>query len=411
MSSIKYASKEQSLNRMKQWALVALFGAAILFLSGHIFKVTWLKAIGEAALVGGLADWFAVVALFRHPLGLPIPHTALIPKNKNNIGKNLGMFVSEEFLTKEKLEHEIDKHDIVNKVAKWLSDTKNFRKISNLIIDDVIPGILKVVNDEDVKRFIHTQFDAKIKSINFGELLGKGLDVLTKDGRHQELFTDILEKIHKEFYSYHGYIHNEVSEETPWYTFGLADKKIANGIIDGIDNFMHNAKQPNSDVRKKIDTYIMEFIEKAKTSVEMQKTINNLIEKLANNKNFQEYIDGIWSEIKQCVISDLSMGDESKIQNSLVSMLQKLGEGLAEDTTLKNKINDFIKATVLTKLLDNRQAIGNFIASTVEKWDSKEVSEKLELEIGKDLQFIRLNGTLVGGVIGLLLFLLLQAVG
>ena len=174
---------------------------------------------------------------------------------------------------------------------------------------------------------------------------------------------------------------------------------------------MHNAKQPNSDVRKKIDTYIMEFIEKAKTSVEMQKTINNLIEKLANNKNFQEYIDGIWSEIKQCVISDLSMGDESKIQNSLVSMLQKLGEGLAEDTTLKNKINDFIKATVLTKLLDNRQAIGNFIASTVEKWDSKEVSEKLELEIGKDLQFIRLNGTLVGGVIGLLLFLLLQAVG
>jgi uncharacterized membrane-anchored protein YjiN (DUF445 family) len=370
----------------------------------HMLEIAWLKAFSEAAVIGGLADWFAVVALFRHPMGLPIPHTALISKNKNKIGKNLGLFVSEEFLTREKLEPKIDEVNIAEKASRWLSEKENAQKISNLIVEDVIPGILNVVNDDDVKRFIHDQFKGKMESIDFGELVGIGLGTLTKDGRHQALFTTILEKLHEELHSYNSHIRSSVSDETPWWSFGLADEKIANGITSGLDSFLKNAKHPSSDVRKKVDAYVYEYIEKLKTSPEMQENINNFISKLANNKDIQDYINGIWDEIKAWITKDLSRKEESKIKNGLTSMFQNLGHGLSQDKNLKDKINNFIKNNLLSKLIENRMLIGNFIASTVESWDSNEVSQKLELEIGKDLQFIRLNGTLVGGLIGIVLY-------
>jgi uncharacterized membrane-anchored protein YjiN (DUF445 family) len=341
-------------------------------------------------------------------MGIPIPHTALIPKNKNKIGKNLGIFVSEEFLTREKLEPKIDEFNIAEKASKWLSEKQNAQKISNLIVEDVIPGILNVVNDDDVKRFIQSQFKVKIESINFGEWVGIGLGTLTKDGRHQVLFTSIIEKIHEELHNYKSHIRSSVSDETPWWSFGLADEKIANGIISGLDSFLKNAKHPSSDVRKKVDTYVYEYIEKLKTSPEMQDNINAFISKLTNNKDVQDYINSIWDEIKVWILKDLSRKEESKIKNGLTNMFQNLGHGLSQDKNLKDRINNFIKNNLLSKLIENRMLIGNFIASTVESWDTNEVSQKLELEIGKDLQFIRLNGTLVGGFIGVILFLSLE---
>lgn len=396
--------KHSELSKMKLIALSLLLFMVLLFIVSHILETAWLKAFSEAAVIGGLADWFAVVALFRHPMGLPIPHTALIPKNKNKIGKNLGVFVSEEFLTREKLEPKVEEFNVAEKTSKWLSEKQNAEKVSNLIVEDVIPGILNVVNDDDVKRFIQLQFKGKLESINFGEWLGTGLDTLTKDGRHQQLFTAILEKLHEELDSYKSHIHSSVSDETPWWSFGLADEKIANGIISGLDSFLRDAKQPSSNVRKKVDKYIYDFIQQLKASPEMQENINNFISKLANNKDIQDYINGIWDEIKAWILKDLSRKEESKIKNGLTSMFQNLGHGLSQDKNLKDKINNFIKNNLLSKLIEKRTVIGDFIASSVEGWDTNEVAQKLELEIGKDLQFIRLNGTLVGGMIGIVLY-------
>lgn len=200
-------SKNQELKRMKRIASAVLALAFVGYVIGMYFHIGVLKAFSEAAMVGGLADWFAVVALFRRPMGLPIPHTALIPNNKDSIGENLGQFVAGEFLTRERLEPKINEFDFAEKGSHWLAERSNALKISDLIVKDVIPGILNVVNDDDVKHFIHAQFKNKLESINFGELLGSGLDTLTKDGRHQELFTTILEKLHAEFHGYADYIH------------------------------------------------------------------------------------------------------------------------------------------------------------------------------------------------------------
>ena len=405
MDEMNLLDKNKELQRMKLITLAILALAFVGYLVGMYFHIGALKAFSEAAIVGGLADWFAVVALFRRPMGLPIPHTALIPNNKDRIGENLGQFVAGEFLTHERLEPKINEFDFAEKGSHWLAEKSNALKISDLIVKDVIPGILNVVNDEDVKRFIHEQFKNKLESINFGELLGGGLDVLTKDGRHQELFTTILEKLHEEFHSYTRDIHTKVSQKTPFLTFGLADKKIANGIINGIDEFLRDAKHPDSDIRKKVDHYIVDMVENLKASPDMQNHINDFIYKISHNQEINEYINGIWNEIKIWILNDLSQKEESKIKNSLVNMFQDLGRKLNQDEALKNKINGFLKSIILEKLIEYKGVISHFIASTVKSWDSKEVAEKLELEIGKDLQYIRLNGTLVGGFIGILLFL------
>lgn len=396
--------KIKELHQMKILALVILAFAFIGYLAGTYFHIGALKAFCEAAMIGGLADWFAVVALFRHPMGIPIPHTALIPNNKDKIGENLGQFVAEEFLTRERLEPKINEFDFAEKGSSWLSERSNANSISILIVNDVIPGILNVINDEDVKQFIHKQFHHKLQSINFGEWLGAGLDTLTKDGRHQELFTTILEKLHAEFHNYADHIHTRVSEETPWWTLGLADKKLANGIINGIDEFLREAKRPSSDVRKKVDYYIIEMVEKLKSSPEMQENINDFIYKLSHNHEINSYINSIWTEIKVWISNDLSRNEESRIRNAITNMFQSLGMGLNQDIELKNKINKTVKSIIVNKLVEYKGGISHFIASTVKSWDTNEVSNKLELEIGKDLQYIRLNGTLVGGLIGILLF-------
>lgn len=400
--------KNNELRRMKTFALAMLVLALVGFVTGAYFHIGTLKAFSEAAMVGGLADWFAVVALFRRPMGLPIPHTALIPNNKDSIGENLGQFVAGEFLTRERLEPKINEFDFAEKASHWLAEKSNAHKVSNLIVKDIIPGILNVVNDDDVKRFIHEQFKNKLQSINFGEWLGVGLDTLTKDGRHQELFTTILEKLHAEFHYYADHIHTRVSEKTPWWTFSIADKSIANGIIDGIDAFLSDAKLPSSDVRKKVDNYIVEMVEKLKLSPEMQNNINNFIYKLSHNHEVNEYINSIWNEIKIWIFNDLSRKEESKIKNSLTNMFQNLGNGLNQDEQLKNKINNVIKTTAIDKLIEYKGAISHFMASTVKSWDSKEVAEKLELEIGKDLQYIRINGAIVGGSVGLLIYFIFE---
>ena len=402
--------KTRALTKMKLIAFMVLLSMAILFIYAFLYNIGWLKAFSEAALIGGLADWFAVVALFRHPLGLPIPHTALIPNNKDRIGENLGKFVSEEFLTREKLEEKLDEYNFAEKGSSWLSQRENAKKISKLMIENVIPGMLNVINDDDVKKFIQTQFKEKLESINFGEWLGIGLDSLTKEGRHQQLFTTILEKLHREIHVYEEKIRSKVGDSTPWYTFGFIDDKLAKGIIYGLEEFLGQAKHPDSDVRKEVDQQLNDFIKKLKSSPEMQENINSFTSVISNNKDIQAYINGIWDEIKVWVSTDLAKQDDSKIENAMTDMFQTVGNGLREDKILIHKMNDFIKNNVLSKLIDNKRAIGDFIAITVKSWDTNEVANKLELEIGSDLQYIRLNGTIVGGLIGITIFFILEFV-
>lgn len=396
--------KIKALRRMQRSALALLGFAVLLFIIAIYFKIPILQAFSEAAMVGGIADWFAVVALFRHPLGIPIWHTAIIPTKKNEIGENLGNFVSEEFLNREKLEIKLDEFNFATKASEWLSQEENADKIANAVAVNIIPGILKTIKDEDVRRFIQVQFKEKLEGINFGDWVALALEPLQKGNVKDQLLTNLLEVISSELTNNKDLIRKKVKASTPFLSFGLADKSITEGVFNGLQDFLNEAKKPESEIRIKIDEYVYNFLEKVKNSEEMRIKINDMILSFAGKKEVQDYINGIWDEIKLSITNDLNKGDESSIKNSISGLIQTFGNGIKEDTIMIDKINNFIKNDLLSVLLNNKKVIGDLISSTVKSWDGKEVSEKLELEIGKDLQYIRINGTLVGGIIGLVIY-------
>ncbi|MEP7094168.1 MAG: DUF445 domain-containing protein [Flavobacterium sp.] len=396
--------KLKALRKMKASALSLLGFAVLLFIIAVYFKIPLLQAFSEAAMVGGIADWFAVVALFRHPLGIPIWHTAIIPTKKNEIGENLGNFVSEEFLNREKLEIKLDEFNFAVKASDWLSQEENADKIASSIALNIIPGILKTIKDEDIKRFIQVQFKEKLEAINFGDWVALALEPLQKGNVKDELLTNILEVMSSELNNNKDLIRKKVKQSTPFLSFGMADKSISEGIFNGLQEFLEEAKNPESEIRFKIDEYIHDFLDKVKNSEEMRIKINNMILGFTGKKEVQDYINGIWDEIKLSITNDLEKGEASAIKNNIADLIQLFGNGIQEDPVMIDKINNFIKNDLLSVLLNNKKVIGDLISSTVKSWDGKEVSEKLELEIGKDLQYIRINGTLVGGLIGLLIY-------
>ena len=401
-------TKKKNLNRMKSIALSVLGLAVICFFVAHHYKIGWLKAISEAAMVGGIADWFAVVALFKHPLGIPIPHTALIPNNKDSIGQNLGSFVSDEFLIKEKLEIKLDEFDFATKATNWIKEDKNAATISGLVVENVIPGILKTIDDADVKNFIQRQFESKMQELNFGQWVAVALESLSKSEKQSELITEVLTVLATELETNRLDINEKVKTATPWYTLGVADKKIADGVFNGLYEFLEMAKEHDSSIRQKINLYILNFIEDLKHSPEMQQKISTLITEFTQKEEVQNYIGSIWQEIKDNVTTDLDKGSDSKIKLNLTSMIMNFGDTIQNDTVMTTKINTFIKVDLLGVLLRNKKSIGDLIATSVQSWDKKEIADKLELEVGKDLQFIRINGTVVGGFVGLLIYFVEQ---
>ncbi len=397
-------NKESNLKKMKRVALSVLGAAVICFFIAWHYHIGWLKALSEAAMVGGIADWFAVVALFKHPLGIPIPHTALIPSNKDKIGENLGSFVSDEFLTREKLEVKIEQFDVAKKASDWLIDEKNANLVANLIVENVIPRVLKTIDDNEVKAFIQTQFSAKLSKVNFGEWIAMGLESLAESNKQEELVTNVLKTLIIELQNNKYLIREKVKSSTPFLSFGLADKKITEGVFNGLYGFLEQASLKDSSIRIKINEYVMHFISDLKDSSEMQEKVNVMVVSFLNNNEVQDYINGIWLEIKTAINNDLSLKEESSIKKSVSNMIQSFGRGIQEDEAMMKKINDFVKNDVLSVLINNKKMIGDLISSTVKSWDTDEVSEKLELEIGGDLQFIRINGTLVGGLVGLFIY-------
>ena len=397
-------NKESNLKKMKRVALAVLGVAVICFFVAWHYRIGWLKALSEAAMVGGIADWFAVVALFRHPLGIPIPHTALIPSNKDMIGENLGSFVSDEFLIREKLEVKIEQFNVAQKASDWLIDQKNATLVADLIVENVIPGLLKTIDDEQVQNFIQTQFKAKLSKVNFAEWIALGLESLAKSEKQEVLVTNVLKTLIVELQNNKHLIEEKVKSSTPFLSFGLADKKITEGVFNGLYAFLEQASQQDSAIRKKVNDYVMRFITELGESAEMQQKVNDLVISFTQKEEVQDYIAGIWLEIKTAIANDLELKEASSIKKSITNMIQSFGKGIQEDTVLMEKINSFIKNDVLSILINNKKMIGDLISSTVKSWDTNEVSDKLELEIGGDLQFIRINGTLVGGFVGLLIY-------
>ncbi|MFQ1681486.1 DUF445 domain-containing protein [Pantoea dispersa] len=417
--------KYQQLKRSKRLALSLLLIAAATFVVTLFlpptFWVLGLKAIAEAAMVGALADWFAVVALFRR---VPVPfisrHTAIIPRNKDRIGENLGRFVQEKFLDTDSLLALIRRHDPSQLLAQWLNTPGNADRIGRHLLQ-VMRGFLDLTDDQRIQRFLRRAVHRALDKVDLTQSSALLLDSLTKNNRHQELLDaavqQLLHLLHKpgtrEFIALQ--IVRWLKREHPIKAKVLPTEWLgehsAELVANAVDSILDEvARDQGHEFRLGFNRAVQRLIERLKSDPEMAERAETIKHWLKEDESFNRYIGELWQDLRRWLKSDLN-SDDSRVQERVRLAALWLGETLAADEALRTSMNQHLEDAARSVAPEFAAFLTRHISDTVKSWDAREMSQQIELNIGRDLQFIRINGTLVGGTIGLVLFLLSQLPG
>ena len=410
--------EEAELRRMQYLALGCLALAMVVFIATLFMPSTFatrlIKAGAEAAMVGGLADWFAVVALFRHPLGLRIPHTAIIPQSKNRIATNLADFVREKFLNPQVLTELIQRSDPAQRFASWLSTPSNARRVGRHAAN-LMGNWLDLVDDKRIQAFISDATKAVVGKLDFSQALGSVLEMLTKGGRHQQLLDAALgfvaeklrdpalrEKIAQR-------VVNWLKSEHKWKQMLLPTEWIgdqaAEAASSGLNRFLDEvANSPTHELRETFDLALKKLVRNLKTNEEFRRKGEEIKEYIQSNPELANYTRSLWQALRDWLSNDLE-SSSSQLQQQIERMGLWLGQKLAEDQELRTSINEHMQALASGAAPQFADFLTGHISDTVRKWDAQDMSRQIELSIGPDLQYIRISGTAVGCVIGILLFL------
>ncbi|ROH96382.1 DUF445 domain-containing protein [Chryseobacterium daecheongense] len=403
-------AKRIQLRKYKAFATGLFVLMAIIFIVMTILQKTndshwigYVRAFSEAAMVGALADWFAVTALFRHPLGLPIPHTNLIENSKHRLGDNLGSFVVNNFLSPQNIRPYIQKLKVSNFVGEWLAKEKN-QEILIQNLSDIVLDILNKLDDSTVSHFISKKVSEMTDDIQLNKIIGNGINYLLEKNDHQRIITNLSRQIKDYVLENDEMIKNRVSEGSYTFIPKFVDNKIAEKIASGLSDFFKEIEEdPEHEIRALITKKIHEFSIDLKEDPKWNDEFKNIKNGLLKSEKLDEYSNDIWISIKKTLMKELQE-EQSALKNYISKNLNEFSQNLKTDENLQNKIDHWVRVTAYKYILKNTHQFGNLISSTVGNWKGKELSEKLELEVGKDLQFIRVNGTLVGGLVGLIIY-------
>ena len=407
--------KEQALTRTK-WIATSLF---VLVTVTYIVSrglerrypgLAVVAAFAEAAMVGALADWFAVVALFRHPMGIPIPHTAIIPANKGRIAENLGSFITSNFLGTETILARIRTFDPGARLATWLVK----RDVAEMLGTYAAKGLafwLAAVEDQRVQRFLHDTLVARLKTADLSRVSGELLDVLTQNGRHQQLLDKsirvvrallrnsatramLAELIEKNL--------NSLVRALNYYN--IIGNYVARKLVVGLAQYLKEVGADDQHaLRRKFDRMVQDFIAKLKSDPDFRLKGEQIRDQIIASPEVSDYLKGLWVQLRDWLRNDLESTD-STIKAQVTAAVLDMGERLRADPEMQAWINEKVQEMAKPLVEQNREKVGKFIAEQVGAWDDRHMVRQLELNIGKDLQVIRINGTLVGGLVGLLIF-------
>jgi uncharacterized membrane-anchored protein YjiN (DUF445 family) len=395
--------KKLTQMRLASGGILAIFTLAFFiskYYQGRYPAAVIILAISEAAMVGGLADWFAVTALFRHPLGLPIPHTALIPKEKNKIGKNLGSYVQQNFLTAEVLIEKIREFNAAGTISKWMTDTEKVSKMTDQVIK-YVPEILDKLSDDDINRFIKSNILIGLDNLELNKLFAEILKTLTANNRHQEILNEGIRIVNNLMHENEQKMRELFSDRFSWFLqFIKADEYFFNKLLGAISEYLQELNDDkNHRHRKEFNNYMNELIVKLETSDEYKQKVNSIKNSISNNEVLINYINNIWSDLKKMIIEDIKKPN-SNIKYQIEKTINSIGKNLLNDSAIRNKLNSGIENAAVEVISSNSDKIVRLISDKVESWSAKDFSESLELEVGSDLQYIRINGTLVGALVG-----------
>jgi uncharacterized membrane-anchored protein YjiN (DUF445 family) len=398
---------------MKRRATGLLVVFTGLFIASRLLepRYPWLgvvRAISEAAMVGGLADWFAVTALFRQPMGLPIPHTAIVPTRKDRIGRSLGNFVQKHFLTREVISRHLSGMQIAQRLATWASQPENSRRIAVQVASGLARAA-EVLPGDDVREAIHTSLVSRGRATQVAPILSEVLSFVAADGRHQVLLDRALELVAGLVHENREAIRDRVGTETPWWVPPVIDEKLYQKIVSSVERLLAEVRaQPDHPVRIQFDRVLDDFIEGLKHSPEMIERAERAKERLLEAPVVAELSGSLWDSTRRSLLryADPNGPSPAPLERGIAAAAEAV---LANEALLAEIDAAIINATV-NAVERYRPEIAALIERTVSDWDAEDATRRIELAVGRDLQFIRINGTLVGGLVGLLLYLLSELV-
>lgn len=408
------AEKKRALRRMKLVALSFLLGAAVIFLvmslwPGEPAWTGYVKAAAEAGMVGALADWFAVTALFRHPLGIPIPHTAIIPTRKDVLGDSLGEFVGANFLSEQVVRDRLRRVGISSRLGGWLAEPANAERVTAELAT-VVRGVVAVLRDEDVQAVMEQAVVKRVVAVPWGPPLGKLLAGVFADGTHHRLVDLMCERAYEYVKDNHGTVLRVVSDRAPTWSPKFVDSMVADKVYGEVLQFTWLVKNdPNHPMRLAIDKFLAEFASDMQTDPATMERAEVVKEQVLAHPEVQNVIGSTWSTAKRLLL-DAAEDPSSELRKRVREGLITLGQRLTEDDALREKADSWVEGAAAYVVLNYRDEITTLITDTVARWDAAETSRKIELQVGRDLQFIRINGTVVGALAGLLIYTVAQLV-
>jgi uncharacterized membrane-anchored protein YjiN (DUF445 family) len=400
--------RQRQLVRMKRRATGLLVFMGAVFVVARILEPShaWLgyiRATAEASLVGGVADWFAITALFRHPLNLPIPHTAIIPSRKDRIGRSLGNFVQNNFLSPEVLAAKLRAAQISRRAAEWLAQPENARKAAQNVAS-VLRSAGAVVRDEDFHSLLDRSVVEPLRRMPIAPVLSKGLELLTVDDRHQQLLDRVISGLTNLVAENEELIRERIREESPWWVPELVDDRIHRKVLGGIERTLFEvAADPDHQLRHRFDELLSEWIVQLQESPEVRARAEAIKQQILDPETSGRLAASLWNEVKEALGRQNQPGEGGAI-DAVARGLSALARAALEDEALLEKVDGWVIGAVLRVVEQHRHEVGQLIAQTVSAWDPEETSRRIELLVGRDLQFIRINGTLVGGLVGLIIY-------
>ena len=365
--------------------------------------IGFIKAFAEAAMVGGLADWFAVTALFRHPLGLPIPHTAIIPRNKDRIGDTLATFLRDNFLTPAVVARRMKGLDVAGAAGRFLASDE--RGGSGRLRDGasrLLADILESLDDDRLGGMAKTAIADRLRRMDVAPLLGQSLTAAMREGRHVPLLDGIINRASLVIASNEEIIREMVHERAGrilrW--TGL-DENVANAVITGLNKLAFDmADNPDHPLRLKINEMLEDLAFDLQHDAGMQARVQSLKDDLIANPAMQSWIDGLWQQGRAALLRAARDPDKA-MAGKLGDTLRQLGQTLQTDARLRMTINRFARRAAVGATASYGDGIVKLVSDTIRSWDVGKVTERVESAVGRDLQYIRINGTLVGGLVGL----------
>ncbi|BEV13229.1 DUF445 family protein [Herbaspirillum sp. DW155] len=410
--------KSFALRRAKRLALVCLLGSAVLFVAASLappsIGAALLRAVAEAAMVGALADWFAVTALFRRiPLPLLARHTAIIPRNKERIADNLAVFVEEKFLSPQSLTGLVRRHDPAQRLAAWMAAPANAARLGGYMAQ-AVAGVLTLTDDRRIQAFVREALQTALGKLDLSRSLASILDTLTLDGRHQQLLdraiVALAELLNRE--QTRAFIAGRMVEwlqrEYPKIEKLLPSnwigEKSAETLADILDKLLTGiAADPQHSLRQAFDHQLAGFVARLKEDPALRERAEEIKREVLQGEAVNAYVGSLWDSLRLWLRQDLARPD-SALHAQASAATQWIGRALQEDAGLRASLNTHLEQAIASLSPDVAQLLTRHISDTIKQWDTAELSRQIELNIGRDLQYIRINGTLVGGLIGALLF-------